>query len=258
MKLNEDSFAKKQYSGTGNLQTRISIHEKYSTNKQGFGSWIYAHYHIAPGAAVLELGCGTGGMWANQDGLIQACGKLVLSDFSEGMVAQAKQTLQAYPGIDYQVIDIQHIPYPADTFDVVIANMMLYHVPDLQQGLAEVRRVLKPGGTFYCATYGENGMMPSLYRLFASYGVVDQASHTFTLQNGASQLAHHFDEVHRHDYEDGLAVTEVDDLVAYLRSISGVTALANLPEETLKTVLTAAMVDGVIHLPKEYGMFVAR
>ena len=70
------------------------------------------------------------------------------------MLHNAKETLQGQTGIEYRVIDIQDIPFADHEFDAVIANMMLYHVPDLQKGLREVKRVLKPDGTFYCATYG--------------------------------------------------------------------------------------------------------
>ena len=52
-----------QYKNANHLNTRISIHDKYSVNKMGFGNWIFSHYEIAPGAQVLELGCGTGYMW---------------------------------------------------------------------------------------------------------------------------------------------------------------------------------------------------
>ena len=50
------------------------------------------------------------------------------------------------------------IPYEAHSFDAVIANMMLYHVPDIDRALAQIRRVLKPDGWFACAMNGERGM----------------------------------------------------------------------------------------------------
>ena len=87
---------------------------------------------------VLELGCGTGDMWKNSQSLIKACSKLILSDFSEGMVATTKSNIGNYENTEYKVIDIQEIPYENETFDVVIANMMLYHVPDIDKGLNEV------------------------------------------------------------------------------------------------------------------------
>ncbi len=87
-------------------------------------------------------------MWLGKNDLISKCSKLVLSDFSEGMLKQTQETLQNQKGIEYRKIDIQSIPYEENSFDVVIANMMLYHVPDIQKGLSEVRRVLKKMAPF--------------------------------------------------------------------------------------------------------------
>ena len=56
--INDFKSVKKQYSSTENLNTRISIHEKYSTNKQGFGNWIFEHYDLGEDSNILELGCG--------------------------------------------------------------------------------------------------------------------------------------------------------------------------------------------------------
>ena len=247
-----------QYGTSDKLNTRISIHDKYSTNKQGFGNWITEHYRIPEGASVLELGCGTGDMWNGKHDLISRCSRLVLSDFSEGMVNKTKETLAAESGIEYLAVDIQSIPFPDHTFDVVIANMMLYHVPDLAKGLSEVRRVLKEGGTFYCATYGENGMMEYIGSLFTDYGVGTSINTNFTLQNGKEALSPFFTDVERDLYEDSLAVTEVEDLVDYIFSLSGMTDLRSLPRDTVRSVLASHMKDGVLTVPKEYGMFVCR
>ena len=235
----------------------MSIHAKYSTNKQGFGNWIAAHYPVSKGMAVLELGCGTGASWLNQREIIDACSRIILTDFSEGMLAKAKDTLQPYPHIEYAVVDIQHIPYSDQSFDLIIANMMLYHVPDIAKALSEVRRVLRKGGTFCCATYGENGIMEYLAGLFREYGVTEEANHTFTLQNGRKQLQAFFSAVERYDYEDSLEVTDVNDLADYIASLAGMSSLRALPRETILKVLNAASVDGVLKVPKEYGLFLS-
>lgn len=78
------------------------------------------------------------------------------------MITAAKENVGNYDNIEYKVLDIQEIPYEDETFDAVIANMMLYHVPDIYTGLAEVRRVLKRDGSFYCATY-ENMELSSIF-----------------------------------------------------------------------------------------------
>lgn len=247
-----------QYGTSEKLNTRISIHSKYSTNKQGFGNWIYTHYQFPENASVLELGCGTGDMWKGKGELISRCSRLVLSDFSGGMLDQAKETLTGEAGIEYRVIDIQEIPFPDRSFDAVIANMMLYHVPDLPKALREVRRVLKENGTFYCATYGENGMMQYIGSLFTGHGIETMVNTNFTLQNGREALTPFFADVERADYIDSLAVTDVEDLVEYICSLSGMADLRNLPRDTVRSVLAGHMENGVLNIPKEYGMFIAR
>ena len=256
--LNDSAAVHQQYSTPDRLNTRISIHSKYSVNRQGFGNWITSHYRIQEGMSVLELGCGTGEMWAGNSGLIRRCSRFVLSDLSEGMLEKAKETLRGSGNIEYRVIDIQEIPFPDRQFDVVIANMMLYHVPDLSGGLREVRRVLKSGGTFYCATYGENGIMEYICGLFPDERTGNSFNHHFTLQNGGQILRSVFPEVRQLLYRDALEVTDVEDLVDYIFSLTGMTALKNLPRQTVRDVLEKNMRDGVLHIPKEYGMFIAR
>lgn len=64
--INNMSIVRQQYANANNLNTRISIHDKYSTNKMGFGNWIVSNYRIDKGMKVLELGCGTGDMWKTE------------------------------------------------------------------------------------------------------------------------------------------------------------------------------------------------
>ena len=255
--INDETAVKNQYRTADRLNTRISIHSKYSTNKQGFGNWISSHYRIRDGASVLELGCGTGDMWSGKSEMIRRCSRLVLSDFSEGMLNRAKETLRDETGIEYRRIDIRDIPFADHEFDVVIANMMLYHVPDLQAGLREVKRVLKEGGTFYCATFGEHGMMEYILSLFADCRVQDRTNNSFTLQNGEEKLKSVFSDVRRLLYEDSLEVTDAGDMVDYIYSLAGMSELRKLPEKQVRSVLEKNMRNGVLHVPKEYGMFIA-
>lgn len=256
-KTDDQSVVKQQYATADNLHTRISIHDEYSTNKTGFRNWIISNYKIEKGMKVLELGCGTGDIWKNRESLIRQCSRLVLSDFSEGMTAAAKKTVGTYDNIEYKVLDIQKIPYEDETFDIVIANMMLYHVPDIAKGVAEVRRVLKSSGSFYCATYGEHGITEYLSKIFEAYGVEDDLNKNFTLQNGYDILRKSFSKVKKSEYVDSLAVTKVDDMVNYIYSLSSMTRLSNVPRHIIKEILTRNITNGVLNIPKEYGMFIA-
>ena len=256
--LNNAAAVKRQYSTAENLKTRISIHSKYSTNRQGFGNWIVSNYRIREGMSVLELGCGTGEMWVGKNEIIRRCSRFVLSDFSGGMLDKARETLSGCREIEYRMIDIQNIPLEDHSFDVVIANMMLYHVPDLPAALREVRRVLKDDGTFYCATYGENGIMEYILSLFGCCRMQNQANYNFTLQNGKEKLKSVFPEVQMLLYRDALEVSDVEDMVDYIFSLTGMTALKELPRSEIRSVLEQHMQNGILHVPKEYGMFIAR
>ena len=76
----------KQYKTAKNLNLRISLHAKYSTNQIGFGNWLFSQYDLAPNMRILELGCGTGEMWDTKLHLLDPSIKLLLTDFSENMV----------------------------------------------------------------------------------------------------------------------------------------------------------------------------
>ncbi|MBQ8834264.1 MAG: class I SAM-dependent methyltransferase [Oscillospiraceae bacterium] len=248
----------KQYKNSDHLNTRISIHDKYSTNKQPFGDWIVSHYEIAPGDHILELGCGTGSMWKNNLHLLSCGARLTLTDFSEGMLEAARTTLAGAESITFRQADIQAIPFPDASFDVVIANMMLYHVPNLHKGLAEVRRVLKPGGKFYCATYGIHGIMEYITDLLRDMNVRGSIGTSFTLQNGGDSLGKQFEKVRRLDREDGLAITDIGDFADYIYSLSGLTNMENVPRQVLLAALESRVENGILYVPKEYGMFICQ
>lgn len=254
--LNSHDTVKEQYKTSDNLVTRISIHEKYSANKQGFGNWIVSHYDIPPDSEILELGCGTGSMWKGNLGLLNNGARLLLTDISEGMISAAEKTLGAHENVSYAIADIEALPYKNGCFDRVVANMMLYHVPDLEKGLSEVKRVLSEGGYFYCATFGENGIIPYISGLLKEYGATDTTSKNFTLQNGHDILTKYFSDVKRFDYEDHLEVTDIEDILDYIYSMSGILSIAGLERSEIKRVLEKNAVNGVLYIPKENGMFV--
>ena len=173
------------------------------------------------------------------------------------MLETAKANLSGND-IRFALVDIQDIPYPDKSFDVVIANMMLYHVPDLHRGLSEARRVLKPGGSLYCATYGIHGIMEYITELLGHMNVKGAIGTTFTLQNGAAALGRHFDSVTRLDREDGLAITDIEDFADYIYSLSSLTNMESVPREILISALESRIENGILYVPKEYGMFICK
>ncbi|MCX6493127.1 MAG: class I SAM-dependent methyltransferase [Rhodococcus sp.] len=104
-----------------------------------------------PYGRALELGCGTGFFLLN---LMQAgiADKGSVTDLSPGMVKVALRNAEHLGlDVDGRVADAETIPYDDDTFDLVVGHAVLHHIPDVEQSLREVLRVLKPGGRFVFA-----------------------------------------------------------------------------------------------------------
>ncbi len=211
-KMNNTTDVKEQYRKADNLNTRISIHEKYSTNKMGLSNWYFTIYQIENGVKVLELGCGTGSMWIEHKDVIPKCSQIVFSDFSEGMLAAARENIGEFENVEYRIIDIQNIPFEDEYFDIVIANYMLYHVPDINKAVSEVSRVLKKGGYFYAGTTGENGIMETIVKIL---GMDLVYTNTFSLENGKEKLEPYFSKIEIKRYVDSLEVTNIEDLIEY-------------------------------------------
>jgi ubiquinone/menaquinone biosynthesis C-methylase UbiE len=94
---------------------------------------------------ILEVGCGWGDL---AEWVVRETGaELVAVDLSPHMVELARERR-----VEARVGDVQALPFEDGAFDVAIAAWMLYHVPDLDRGIAELARVLRPGGRLVVAT----------------------------------------------------------------------------------------------------------
>ena len=80
-RMNSEAAVRDQYNNADKLNTRISLHDRYSENRQPFGDWLFACYDIPRGSRILELGCGTGMMWRGHLDALRDCA-LILSDLS--------------------------------------------------------------------------------------------------------------------------------------------------------------------------------
>ena len=244
-----------QYKNPNKLNIRIQLHQLYSTNKEGFNNWIVKHYNIKKESSILELGCGTGITWKDNTHLLQDCKEVYFTDLFEGMIKEAKTNIGEHSNIHYEVVNAEELPYEDERFDIVIANMMLYHIPNLDKALSEIRRVLKKNGIFYCATYGENGVESFINQML---NVQTERQHTFTLQNGEDILEHWFPSVEKLEYVDKLRISDRSDLVEYIQSFKEMNDWQNYSEDELYRLISNYKKQGVIEIPKEYGMFVSR
>jgi ubiquinone/menaquinone biosynthesis C-methylase UbiE len=259
----QDYLRNEQYRDASRLNARINLHAQFSVNPYDWFLWVFDQYDCPPQARILELGCGQGDLWRKNRERIPLGWEVVLSDFSEGMLAQAQENLaESRIPIIFKLIDAQSIPYPQATFDAVIANHMLYHTPDRAKALVEIRRVLKPGGDLYATTIGRNHLreLPELVLGFdpdlplqSFDGIGD-----FSLESGAAQLMSLFSQVTMRRYEDALHITQAEPLVDYVLSgfrwgIDGQRRAEFLAY--IQGLLEAY--GGLIRISKDSGMFIA-
>ena len=257
----EKTSVEKQYATADNLALRIAFQQRFSQNQYGFGPWLMDRYDFPPNARVLEIGCGTGVMWKGKQALIDSFSSIILTDFSEGMLAEAKKSLASISGVAFRQADIQELPFADDSFDFVIANMMLYHVPDKEKAVREVRRVLKKGGVFACATYGEEGLPSYMGRLLQGVVSFRPLNNTFTLQNGEDILKTAFENVEKREYPDEFLVDDADAVIGYLMSMTGMITAdsGEFPAEKVRSILQEKIGrGGALHIPKQYGTFICR
>lgn len=257
--LDDSAYLKTQYKTADNLNARIQLHERFSTNPYPWADWLFDHWALTAGSHILEVGCGAGYIWQQGQARIQPDWALSLCDLSPGMIRQSRQNLEHLGSqVDFTLADAQRLPWPGETFDAVIANHMLYHVPDRAQALAEIRRVLKPGGKLYAATNGDShmGEIYSLMRQIDPDGV-QRSPVPFSLDNGEAQLAPFFARVTIHFHDNNLAVTEAEPLLGYIFSAPRSSQLNQNREALVQLIEQQLAEQGVIHITKSVGLFEA-
>ncbi|WP_295566340.1 methyltransferase domain-containing protein [uncultured Holdemanella sp.] len=219
---NEETTIIEQYKNTKNLNDRILLHEKYSTNKQGWFSWLFEKIDFSRINRLLELGCGNGKLW-QENKMDLRNREIFLSDISDGMIDEVRNKL----GSDFNCIvaNAEKIPFKDAYFDAILANHVLFYLNDLNLGLKEVSRVLKCDGIFYCSTYGKEHMK-EITEIVQNFDArINLSNHSlydiFGLENGEAILKHYFSNVERMDYQDSLEITESKPLIDYIMSCHG-------------------------------------
>ena len=146
----DPAYLRYQYGTAEKLKVRIASHERYSKRAHDFRAWVLRWLDLAPGLTVLDVGCGSGAFH-------RALGKhdvrVIACDRSPGMAQEVlAQAAQYRLSVGVCHADAEALPVAAGSCDRVMANHMLYYVPDQERALRELRRVLKPGGRIVMAT----------------------------------------------------------------------------------------------------------
>ncbi len=251
---NRNYLTQNQYKTPVNLDARIALHKRFSTNPYDWFNWLFDEIAFLPTHTnILELGCGSGELWKECMVRVPASWDLTLTDLSTGMLESARSNLVATGRtIKCEVVDAQKIPYPDGTFDAVLANHMLYHVPNRRLALQEIRRVLKRGGVFFSTTVGDNHMH-KMYEWILQISGGKQGMFTlqFTLENGRRQLKEYFSSTRLSRYSNDLWVTDVGVISTYIRSVI-------LPEDLLEEELQKIENELQNTIDKNHGILILK
>jgi len=218
--VERDRLRHQAYADDKPLAARASIYQ-YAAEPIDLHDRVLALLGEFAGGDVLDVGCGPGAYLAR---LGATGGRRVGLDLSEGMVAIARSVA---PAASVLCGDAQELPFPSATFDAVMAPHMLYHLPDMGRGAAEMARALRPGGVAVVVTNGQ-AHQQEVADLVA--GAADDLApgtgrsrwvrfmERFTLEDGAAVLAPSLEVDHVEHYQGRLAVPEPAPVVAYVDS----------------------------------------
>jgi ubiquinone/menaquinone biosynthesis C-methylase UbiE len=257
-----DELVRVQYNDSQNLDARIKLHNLYSINKYGWHEFVFDQIEKKTNAKILHLGCGPGYLWERNIDKIPSDWEITLTDMSNGMLEEAKHKLKFHRNFLFEIIDAQDIPYKSNSFDIVIGNHLLYHVPDIPKALREIKRVLKRDGIFYASTVGMDHMKECfklVSEVLPDYPDPREVIQPFSLENGANQLEYFFREVILRHYDDGLIVTETEPLIDYIESLIGVSEWMtdNIKEKFRNRVQKRIDDSGFFGITKRTGLFIA-
>jgi SAM-dependent methyltransferase len=182
---NDPALVAREYSTEKGLLGRRAAYQ-WSEGPDPREMTFQAVAEVAP-QRVLEVGPGPGELSHRIKSELGA--DVVAVDISERMVELTRAR-----GIEAIVGDVQDLPFADGWFDCAVAAWMLYHVPDVERGIAELARVVRPGGRLVAVANGADHW-DGLREL-----VTDQRGELcFTSENGAELLGRSFARVERRD-----------------------------------------------------------
>jgi SAM-dependent methyltransferase len=217
VRFDDDNYVRDQYRNVEKLDTRVSVWSADKLGRSPQDVALIALREVHP-RRILEVGSGKGNLAIRIAQEIQ-CDVIGL-DSSAAMVSASSAL-----GVTTIRGDVRNLPFLDESFDVVVAAWMLYHVAPLDQGLSELARVLRKGGRLVAITNGK----AHLEQLWAAVGA-DREEPPFSADNGAAHLGRYFSGVERHETATHALFPDRDAAASYLSSIDRSDLASRLPQ----------------------------
>jgi len=117
---------------------------------------------LQPGDRLLDVACGTGAVAIPAAKQVGPSGQVVATDYSPCMLAEVEKEANRHglSNITCACMEAQNLEFPANSFDALTCGFALFFFPDMRTALAEMRRVLLPGGKLGLSLWGRGAIVP--------------------------------------------------------------------------------------------------
>ena len=205
---------------TDDLAKRIDIHSRFGS--KDIDAWMLEVLNLQPGIKILDVGCGSGKQCFSFYQHLNGNAEITGTDVSESLLDDARAKNKAFNNaVDFANLDF-NLPFdlPSDHFDLVSACFTIYYAQDIPFTLAEMHRVLKPGGRFF-----STGPMPTNKQVF--YDIIREATgKPIPPMPGSSRYASEiygtmqklFSKTEQHIFENPLTFESADPFMVYTRA----------------------------------------
>ena len=205
---------------TDDLAKRIDIHSRFGS--KDIDAWMLEVLNLQPGIKILDVGCGSGKQCFSFYQHLNGNAEITGTDVSESLLDDAREKNKAFNNaVDFANLDF-NLPFdlPSDHFDLVSACFTIYYAQDIPFTLAEMHRVLKPGGRFF-----STGPMPTNKQVF--YDIIREATgKPIPPMPGSSRYASEiygtmqklFSKTEQHLFEHPLTFESADPFMVYTRA----------------------------------------
>jgi ubiquinone/menaquinone biosynthesis C-methylase UbiE len=214
------------YASQDRLIIRSRTHDIYSYPKINFPEWVISYIPWQGDERVLDIGCGAGLYFDPVRIRLDKNGYLIAADLSYGMLKDLKSSKQSNM-IPLLNANATRIPFVSNSFDVVLANHMLYYVQDIRKAVRNIRRILRPRGYFIAATNSRHSMNRFQLEITESLSVLgyknrlptQKTQKHFTLESGADIIRPFFPNVQIKQIKNALIFPNTDPVLAYINSL---------------------------------------